>query len=322
MKCRGYSQALQRVITDFGADDPFAGAAGKLTEHYGIEVPISAVRAMTEEHGEEVLEGRKVQTEIPDQPGVAQLIVEMDGSLIPVVATGELTEGPEKVDRRKTRHLDWKEVRLCLAHEPGSVTPTFGATLGTVDEAGEQMLHCAIRAGAGTKTKLHCLGDGAVWISEQVDLRFGTQASYLVDFSHLSGYLAAAGESIAGEGKEAWIKEQKQRLKENQWSEVLKNLEPFLENEGVDDENAPVRRCHRYIANRPGFLDYKGALASELPIGSGEVESAHRYVIQDRLKIAGAWWKVENAKKIVALRVLRANADWERYWENQARKAA
>src|SRR5437773_8465292 len=33
-------------------------------------------------------------------------------------------------DRRKTRQVSWKEARLALAHQPGSVTPIFGATLG------------------------------------------------------------------------------------------------------------------------------------------------------------------------------------------------
>jgi hypothetical protein len=32
-----------------------------------------------------------------------------------------------------------------------------------------------------------------------------------------------------------------------------------------------------------------------LPIGSGEIESAHRYVAQQRLKRPGAWWRVEAA---------------------------
>ena len=36
-------------------------------------------------------------------------------------------------------------------------------------------------------------------------------------------------------------------------------------------------------------------LKKELPIGLGEIESAHRYVIQRCLKIAGAWWKEEKA---------------------------
>ena len=47
VECRGYSEALQRVMTDFGADDAFAGAAAKLKEHYGIEVAVSAVRGFT-----------------------------------------------------------------------------------------------------------------------------------------------------------------------------------------------------------------------------------------------------------------------------------
>ena len=47
VECRGYSEALQRVMTDFGADDAFAGAAAKLKEHYGIEVAVSAVRGLT-----------------------------------------------------------------------------------------------------------------------------------------------------------------------------------------------------------------------------------------------------------------------------------
>ena len=47
VECRGYSEALQRVMTDFGANDAFAGAAAKLKEHYGIEVAVGAVRGST-----------------------------------------------------------------------------------------------------------------------------------------------------------------------------------------------------------------------------------------------------------------------------------
>ena len=73
-------------------------------------------------------------------------------------------------------------------------------------------------------------------------------------------------------------------------------------------------------SNRSQFLDYKSALAAGLPIGSGEIESAHRYVFQKRLKISGAWW--ENLKKVIALRVLRANRGWEDYWTNVHQEAA
>ncbi len=53
-----------------------------------------------------------------------------------------------------------------------------------------------------------------------------------------------------------------------------------------------------------------------LPIGSGEIESAHRYVIQERLKLPGAWWKAENVDSMLALRVVRANDQWDEYWDN------
>jgi hypothetical protein len=313
---------LQRAITDFGADDPFAGASKKLKEHYGIDVPVSTIRAVTEKHGETMLASQNQGSELPDQPGVALLIAEADGCMVPVVETAEPAEGEAEIDRRKTRQVVWKEARLCLAHEPGSVTPVFGATMGSVDEAGERLWECAIDAGAGSKTKFHCLGDGASWITEQVDLRFGSEAKYLIDFFHLCEYLAAAAKVVAGESKETWMEEKKTWLKDNRWADVLKSLHPFLESEKAPDTDAPVRVCYRYIANRPNFLDYKGTLAAGLPIGSGEIESANRYVIQIRLKIAGAWWKIENASKMLALRVLRCNGAWEEYWRDLGQKAA
>jgi hypothetical protein len=56
------------------------------------------------------------------------LITEMDGSMLPVVEVAERVAGAASVDGRKTRQVSWKEARLALAHEPGSVTPIFGAT--------------------------------------------------------------------------------------------------------------------------------------------------------------------------------------------------
>ncbi len=311
-------------MVDFGADVPFAKASTKLKEHYGIEVPVSAIRAVTEKHGAVALAREKQGSPLPDRPGVAVLIAEADGSMVPVVETAEAAnkKEEERIDRRKTRKLDWREVRLCMVHQPGSVTPIFGATTGSVDKAGERLWECSIEAGAGIHTKMHGVGDGASWITNQLDLRFGPQAKYLIDFSHLCGYLSAAAKVIAGKDEAAWMHEKKIWLKDNRWRDILEILRPHLESETVKDPDAPVRACYRYISNRPDFLDYKGALSAGLPIGSGEIESAHRYVIQVRLKIAGAWWKMENVAKMIALRVMRINGHWEEYWEDSGKKAA
>jgi NAD(P)-dependent dehydrogenase (short-subunit alcohol dehydrogenase family) len=79
---------------------------------------------------------------------------------------------------------------------------------------------------------------------------------------------------------EHWLEAQKQRLKQGQLDEVLAALSPHQESPATPDANAPVRRCYRYITHRPGQFDYPAALAAGLPLGSGQIESAHRYVIQ------------------------------------------
>jgi hypothetical protein len=81
--CRSYSTPLQRIITDFGADFPFGRITKKLKEHYGISVPVSSAQKITQAHAAQVLKEHQTQTQIPGEKGVAQLIVEMDGSMIP-----------------------------------------------------------------------------------------------------------------------------------------------------------------------------------------------------------------------------------------------
>ena len=78
--------------------------------------------------------------------------------------------------------------------------------------------------------------------------------------------------------------------------------------------DAPARCCYPYLSSRQDQLDYQGALEQGLPIGSGEIESAHRYLVQKRLKLPGAWWTAANAEHMLALRVNRANEEWSEYW--------
>ena len=148
--------------------------------------------------------------------------------------------------------------------------------------------------------------------------KFGSNGTYLIDFYHLCEYLSAAAPYCTSGDKEIWLKAQKEALKLSEYSRVLNELRPHLEPSTTEDSQAPVRACHRYIKNRPEPLDYKTAIEQELPIGSGEVESAHRYVLQKRLKLAGAWWDIKHAKNMINLRTCRANDLWDDYWKKSA----
>jgi hypothetical protein len=300
---RGRSRRLQRALVDFGAEESFGRAAQRVQEHYGLDVAASAVRRQTLTHG------ARIGTVKVESPKVAAhtLITQMDGCMIPIVVPP-----PPGQDQRRGKQLIWREARLCLARVKESVTPCYAATLGGVTLTGALWHDTALAAGLGARTHVHGVGDGAPWILSQFQEHFGGQGDYLVDFYHVSQYLAAAAEVIAPKHPERWRRKQQERLLENKVTAVLQSLSPHLEAE--TPQPAPVRDAHRYLSERKKHLDYAGARAAGWEIGSGEIESGHRHVIQKRLKLAGGWWRESNAETMLALRVSRANQLWSRYW--------
>jgi len=315
--CRSYSPLLQRRITDFGSDKSFGKAVEKMNEHYGIVVPESSIRLITQKHGENLEASDTVVSEHTGI-GVTQVVVQTDGCMIPKV---EFTPTEEQSDKRKTRTVAWKEVRLSLGYVPGMIKPVFEATSGTPDDVGQQLLSCANQMGYGKKTQIHGVGDGATWIAEQIENTFGRNSSYLIDFYHLCEYFYPAAKACSNE-PDSWYKQIKELMLDGKVSLVLQMLLPYIEAPEIKDENAPVRKCHRYIKNRPKQFNYPQAIEKGLPIGSGKIESANSYVIQERMKIAGAWWKVENINKMLSLLTCRQNGKWEEYWEKIVKVAA
>jgi hypothetical protein len=271
-------------------------------EHYGIDVPVEAIRRHTLHHGRSIsqLSGERARA-------AKTLVVQMDGTMIPVVQPGQ---GP---DARKGKQLLWREARLCLARPSEQAQGLYGATLGSAESAAWAWREVAITAGLAKKTHVHGLGDGAPWILEKFGDNFGQQGSYLLDFYHVSEYLAQAAIKVTRTGKEReWTRRQQGRLLNNQSGKVLRSLEPHLE--PPNTQEAPVSAAHRYLTERQHCLDYAGARSRNLPIGSGEIESGHRHVIQKRLKVAGGWWKETNAQAMLNLRTARANNQWAQHW--------
>lgn len=312
---RGISLGLQRVLVDFGADQSFAKAVWKVGEHYGVSVNESAVREATLKHGEAMQMGIEVEVRYPLH-GVKKMLSEMDGMFVPIVRMEGIG------DRRKGRVCEYAEAKMCLAGQIGEVQRRYRGTMGKAEAAGRMWKACVVESGGGMETELHCLGDGAKWIEIQMKKRLGEKARYLVDFYHLSDYLAEAGEALKGKEGEKWLREQQARLKRNEAESVLEELRGRQEGAEVEEINAPIRRCYRYLWERREQVDYQGAIEKGFPIGSGEIESGNKSVLQARLKIAGAWWKVENAEKMIGVRTNRANQEWESYWKQQRIAAA
>lgn len=316
--CRSKSTALQRALTDFGAEQSFGQASRQLREHYGVELHRSSVREVVLRQAEraaglvERAEGEAVAS-YEDQPGLRDgepwLIVESDGSM---VRTGELEPDPagESTPQgrpKRIRKTRWRETRLSLVEALGGKGRRYAAVLGPPARVGEQLFALALDCGYGDNTRVHGVGDGAPWIAQQVAAVFPRQR-FLLDRYHLLEHLHAGASALPEDGgsAQAWVSEQVERIDRGQGAAVVAECRSW--GEGALD------RLAGYLEERDGQLDYAAARKEGLPLGSGAVEGGHRSVIQARMKLPGAWWKEETVNPMLALRTLRANDEWETFW--------
>ena len=312
---RGKSRRLQRVLSDFGVEHSFEASCKRVKEHYGFDISTSAVRIETMRPARKAAQMLASEYEesfraLPKE-GADYVIAEADGTMICTVEGG-----PRKAKRPRC----WQEMRLVAAEAQGTTTPVYGATFGDVDDTGRRWGHCARQAGWALSSQIHALADGAEWIEKKGREVFGDQLLFTVDFFHLSDYLAAAAQSCRPKHPKRWLATQQERLKKGAVKKVLQALEANREADNLPDELAPVRCALRYLSNRLDQINYPRALANDLPIGSGLIESGNRHVLQARLKRAGTAWLKENAHNLAQLRVLRSNDRWDEYW--RAQKAA
>lgn len=306
---RGKSRRLQRALSDFGCEHSFARAAGSLREHYGFELGPSAVRKATLDHAKRAQDQLEKEYEQPFRilPASREehIIAEVDGTMICTVQPGP---------RKNRRPREWKEMRLVAAQARASATTVYAATFGNVEETGRRWGHCAKQAGRGLNSRIHAVADGAEWIRLQCQEVFGEQGYFLCDFFHVSEYLGAAAPICRPKQPNQWRKTQQKRLRRGAVGTVVVALAEHLEPLEIMDEEAPVRAAHRYLTNRLDCLDYPTADKLELPIGSGMIESGHKHVLHSRLKKAGTAWLRNHADAIAHLRVLRANNQWQSFW--------
>jgi hypothetical protein len=77
----------------------------------------------------------------------------------------------------------------------------------------------------------------------------------------------------------------------------------------------PVVKCASYLVKNARWLHYDHALADGLPIATGVIEGACRYLVQDRMGRTGARWSLAGAEAVLRLRVLRTSGDFDDYWQ-------
>lgn len=302
---------LQKLITDFGAEESFGLTVQRMKEHHGVEINASSARAVTHYHASRAANIDKGLLPQPKQPS-AQMILEMDGMMVPVV------KHTDSKDRRKTKTNFWQELRVGAAQNFGEAHWQYASSFQDANQLGDRLKTVVLRLGYTEQTKVHGPGDGAAWITAQGERIAGKNYTHMIDLFHLceyfSGAVTAWQESTLTE-----VIRFKELVKEGKINEVVEELH---ERQKAFSGHEGIKKCLKYIENRPGQFSYKKAIKKGLPTGSGKIESTHRSLMQKRLKKPGTWWLRENAEKIADLRTLRANGGWELLWQRNPKMSS
>jgi hypothetical protein len=149
---------------------------------------------------------------------------------------------------------------------------------------------------------------------------FGVEVTIVLDIVHVLEYLrraAYAFHAAATEEAETWVRHRLLALLSGRSAgEIAKSLRGLIERHGLDPKAAaPVIKCTNYLVKNGRWLHYDRALAGGLPIATGVIEGACRYLVQDRMgRTDDARWSLTGAEAILRLRALRTSGDFDDYW--------
>jgi hypothetical protein len=180
---------------------------------------------------------------------------------------------------------------------------------------GQRLYALALRHGLHQARRVYVVADGAVWIWNLVEERFGAVTGVL-DFYHASEHLWALGRELFHDENAVrrWVEPLLHQLRHGEEDAVLQKLNQTLRRarRTASPYLAALERETHYFQNHRDHLHYAAREQEGAPIGSGAMESACRQ-FQTRFKGAGKFWSESGKRNLAALDIAQRNHEWE--WE-------
>jgi hypothetical protein len=153
----------------------------------------------------------------------------------------------------------------------------------------------------------------------KVAARYRAKVTLVLDVIHVLEYLWKAAYCFhpdASREAEAWVTERlRALLTGHDPSQLAAGIRRSATRQRLSaGKRKAADSCARYLINNRRLLGYAQALRQGLPIATGVVEGACRYLVKDRMDRTGARWSLDGAEAVLRLRALRTNGDFDDYW--------
>ena len=322
----GELQALGCALAVFV---PFATAATLLGWYSGRRVSPGAVWEWVQAAGQRamaVLQGQLDALAAGEMPLVEPLdaaqaamplVIGADGVMVPLRPVAGTPKG----------QTSWREVKVGILARLGQQRTRAGqvvprlyqrrlvAVLGTIEALKPRLWLAAVRQGITRAPRVVWLSDGARGLWGVFEEYFIAYATGVLDFYHAAQHLwkgAAAWLDGRTTAARRWFEAARHRLRHGPPAEVLAELAAAVEGEGLPaTARATLLKVSAYLDQHRDHLDYAAYKALGLPLGSGMVESACKWLIQQRFKGVGMRWSETGFNHLLPLRLAWVNGAFE-----------
>jgi hypothetical protein len=312
---------------------PYETARRLLQQLTGIELAAGTLWGWAQQVGQRVrmqLEGELragAAGELPaPEPREAELealplVIGADGVMVPFRPHPRTAKG-------KTR---WREIKVAILARLGARLSRHGtrvtrlcqrrlvAVLGTIDELSPRLWLEAVRQGAHTTMRVVWLSDGGrgLWsVFQRLFQAVGAVA--ILDFYHATQNLYK-GASAWLDGRtracQQWFADFRHRLRHGHEQHVLAELAALVEATHLPESaRQTLTNVYTYLKTHEDHIRYDHFKAAGLPIGSGLVESACKWLIQQRFKGVGMRWSEAGFNHLLHLRLAWVNQRFDSFF--------
>jgi hypothetical protein len=288
---------------DLTVNGEFRLSAERLEFHHGIGVSATKLRCLFERKSRAPADTPKPCPVVPlplsEENARHPVVVEADGSMV------------------RQQH-GFGEVKLWDVNVLGSTDHVYLAEARDKDRF-ERQLFDSPGFEQLAKRKVLWIADGAAWIWA-MKKRLCPHAEELLDFYHAMEHAHEASKQLFGEGDactELFARRIARLLLSGETDMLFDELKACIPHK---PRTKAARRVEAilcplldYYENNRKRLNYRRFRDNGWPLGSGSVESAHKRVIQKRMKQAGMRWSPRNAQRMATMRALYCSVGPKRF---------
>lgn len=321
--------SLKRLACLLSVFVPYQTASRLLNELISISVSAKAIWHWVANAGQRAIDtlddelsalaqGKAVDME-PTDPDTENLplLIGADGVMVPF----RQQQGSPKGS------IIWREVKVAIVARLGFrrqkdsndtdnpqtqlIQRRLVACLGDIDDLGRRLWLQAVRSGVLKTKQVVWLSDGARGFWRLFETYFAPIAIGILDFYHAAQHLSKAAMAwLDGRTTQArvWFVSARHRLRHGPSMSVRMDIEKALRQKDLGESQRKVlSNLINYLDTHHGHIQYHQYKAQGLPIGTGMVESACKWLIIQRFKGVGMRWSEPGFNALLHLRLAWVN---------------